>query len=152
MTTTQTLPRTPIPEGALIVTTDTSTNLDWWRASEYPEGTRAIVEDYVSTEDAEDGHAFYWASNNGGLNNVVIAAEHVQLVKTPEQLAQARVPSAEDIKEHLGSALLGDGDGFDITETDRSEGERTVAVYGRTDDGLAFGVHVSVGDPFETDS
>lgn len=151
MTITQKPTQTPIPEGSLIVTTDTSANLAWWRASEYPKGTRAIVEDYVSAEDAEDGHAFYWASSNGGLNNVVIAAEHAQLMKTPKQLAQSRVPSTEVLKEYLGSALLGDGDSFDITETDRSEDERTVAIYGRTDDGLSFGVHLTFSEPFETD-
>lgn len=143
--------QTPAPKGSLIVTTGTSLSLDWWRAHEYREGVTAIVEDYVNAEESSDGHAFYWASNNGGVNNLVIAAEHVRLVKTPEEVAEARTPTLTALKEYVGNALLSDGDGFDITATGRSEGADTVAVYGRTKDGLPFGVHVTVGEPFETD-
>lgn len=154
MTATHASASTALPGGSLIVTTEGSSALDWWDSEPYSKGLRVVLDEYVSAEESDDGHPFYWASTNGGVNNVVLAAEHVQLVKTPAQLAQTRVPTIDAMKEYLSRVLLDEGEGFEITETDRSDpagDERTIAIYGRTDDNLPFGVHISVSPPFEAD-
>lgn len=141
--------QTPIPDGSLIVTTGTSTDLDWWRDHEYPTGLRGIIESYVPAEESTDHHAYYWVSLAGRYSTASVAAEHVKLIRTREQVEAAPVPTLDDLKGYISSALLAGGEVLDITEANRSEDEHTVALYGRTEDGIPFGVRVTVGEPFE---
>lgn len=137
--------RTPAPEGALVIVTGD------FSAPYTLTGVKAIVEEYVPAADSEYGQAFYWLSHDGGLNNLTAPAEYVSLLKTPDQLAEDRTPSLGEVKRFLGSELLSSGEVFSIDETDPTESDKQLMLYGETHDGFRFGVQVNVEAIFETD-
>lgn len=103
-------------------------------------GTEFEVEDYVSAEEAEDGVAFYWGSNNGGSNNVTAAAAGLEVVRTAEEMRARTIPTCEEVARGLN--LLGDHDVFDADEIE-PEGAHVI-LYGSTPDGLRVAVDVKV--------
>lgn len=139
----------PIEEGALArTTTDIIRDKGGERERRYPKGHEFVVEDYVSAEDSEDGVPFYWGSTHksGNMNDVVVEARHVELVKSEAVMSARTLPSAKAIAEYLGSESLGGfgGKGFTFNEADYSAGDGTLELYGSTDDGLPVGVTVKV--------
>lgn len=141
--------QTPAAEGSLIVTTGTSVDLAWWRDREYPEGLHGIVQSYVPAEESQDGHAYYWVSLAGRFHSATVAAEHVRVAKTPSQVARAQLPRLGSITEHVQRSLTRAGDGFTVTRADLDDDGSTITLHARTEDGLTFGVQMSVGEPFE---
>lgn len=139
----------PIKEGSLARTTAAVIrDAGDKRERRYPKGHEFIVEDYVSADDSEDGIPFYWGSTHksGNMNDVVVEASCVELVKTEAAMSARTLPSAQAIAEHLGSEALGGfgGQGFSFNEADYGAGDGTLELYGSTDDGLAVGVTVKV--------
>jgi len=110
------------------------------------------IEDYVSAEEADDGIPFYWASTHGtgNMNDVSVNADCVELVKTAAQMNARRIPTVTEIHDFLGSALLSNGEGFSVTETDR-DGENGVEIAGRTEDGLRFAATIRITSLYEAD-
>lgn len=110
------------------------------------------IEDYVSAEEADDGIPFYWASSHGTGNShdICVNADSVEVVKTAEQMNARRIPTVSELRQFLGSALLDDGEGFRVTETDR-DGENGVEIAGQTNDGLRFAATIQITTIYEAD-
>lgn len=123
-----------------------------WEGGGYKAGRLIEIEDFVSAEEAEDGIAFYWASSHGtgNMNDVCVSAEHVEVVKTANQMNARRIPTMEELRDFLGSALLDSGDTFEITETDR-DGLGGVEIAGKTHDGLRFAATIQITSIYEAD-
>lgn len=138
-----------LESGALAKITNDSTKE--WEGASYKAGRLIEIEDFVSAEEAEDGIAFYWASSHGtgNMNDICVAAEHLEVVKTAEQMSARRIPTMEELRDFLGSALLGNGDTFDITETDRDGAG--VEIAGKTRDGLRFAATIQITTIYEAD-
>ena len=111
---------------------------------DYAKGMEFEVEDYVNAEDADadDGYGYYYGSNMGGINNVEVREDHVELVRTHAQMRARTLPTVSDVAEHIGSEVLG-GD-LDIHETDWGGGEGIINLYGTTPEGLGFAAVVHV--------
>ncbi|UXM92536.1 hypothetical protein [Paenarthrobacter sp. JL.01a] len=137
----------PFEYGAMLRTT-TAHHEDGYK---YNKGVEFEVEDYVTAEeaDADDGYGYYYGSNHGGINNVEVREDHVELVRTLEEMRARTLPSISDIAEHIGSEALG-GD-FDIRETDWAGGEGVINLYGTTPEGLPFAAVVKVLSVESTD-
>lgn len=134
----------PIEVGALCRITQ-NTTID----GDYPlkQGKEFIVEDYVNEADSEDGIPFYWGSSfkTGNMNDVVVRAEFVELLKTAAEMSARTLPSPKSVAEYLATEALGfGGDNFSFDEADYSAGDGSFEVYGRTKDGLPLGVTVKV--------
>lgn len=114
-------------------------------------GDLVVIEDYVSAAESDDGIAFYWASSHGtgNMNDLTPNAANVELVKTAEQMTARRIPTMEELRTFLGSALLGDGDTFEVTETDRDGSG--VEIAGKTRDGLRFAATIQITAIYEAD-
>lgn len=135
----------PIEAGALCRTTE-DVALDGSNYI-YQKGKEFVVEDYVSAADSEDGIPFYWGSSHqtGNMNDVVVRAEFVELVKSSADMAARTLPSAKQITNYLAGEALGFGnDKFSFSEADYSGGDGTLELYGRTAEGLPLGVTVKV--------
>ena len=134
----------PIEVGALArITQDVSIDGDY----PFKKGREFVVEDYVSEADSEDGIPFYWGSSfkSGNMNDVVVRAEFVELVKSQADLSARTLPSAKSIAKYLASEALGfGGDDFSFDEADYSAVDGTFEVYGRTAEGLPPSVTVKV--------
>lgn len=117
----------------------------------YGKGVEFEVEDYVTAEEAEsdDWYGYYNGSNNGGFNNVEVREDHVELVRSREDMRARTLPTVSDIAEHIGSEAMG-GD-FDIHETDWGGGDGIIYLYGKTPEGLNFAATVKVLDVERTD-
>lgn len=115
-------------------------------------GQLIVIEDYVSAEASEDGTPFYWASSHGtgNMNDVIVYADAVELVKTSEQMNSRRIPTLAEVRNFLGFALLEVGDGFDISETDYF-GEDGVEIAGKTSEGLPFVATIQITSIYEAD-
>lgn len=135
---------TEYPEGALLRVTET--HRCGKRQVDY--GTEFEVSDFISAKHSEDGVPFYWGSNQGGMNNVVVLADKVELVKTPEQMRARTIPTAEQIIGALH--CLDDYDGFEITEADRPDGNSR-EISGVTADGLFFACTITVSNVYQAD-
>lgn len=140
------------PNGTLIkVTEDSSNNPNWPQGRDgmpYSKGREGVIEDYASAEESEDGHPFYWVNDNG-YGTFPVDAEHVEVVKTVEAMEARRIPTMEELRDYLGSELLGDCDTFDITQTDRDGSG--VEIAGKTSDGLRFAATIQITSIYETD-
>lgn len=133
-----------LPTGALGRVTEDHT-LDQRRIFK---GSTFEVEDYVSSEEAEDGIPFYWCSNNGGLNNLCVLADKVELVKTAEQMYARRIPTAEEIIAELD--CLDDYEDFRIDAAESPDGNSR-EISGRTKDGLFFACTITVSNVYQGD-
>lgn len=140
---------TPLPAGTLARAKGISRDVDIQRIID--RNTLFVIEDYVSAADAEDGITFYWASSDGtgSVNDIAIEARFVELVKTAEQMNARRIPNVDELRAYLGSALLGDADTFDVTETDRDG--NGVEIAGKTHDGLRFAATIQITSIYEAD-
>lgn len=140
---------TTLENGALAKITHDST--DEWEGKKYRAGTLIEIEEYIDAEEAEDGQAFYWASSHGtgNMNDITVDAAHVELAKTAEQMAARRIPTMEELRDFLGSALLDEGDTFEVTETDRDGAG--VEIAGKTHDGLRFAATIQITSIYEAD-
>lgn len=139
----------PIEAGALArITRDIR---DEENSRDRKKGDLVEIECYVSAEESEDGIAFYWASSNGtgNVNDVCIDADAVEIAKTADQMSARRIPSVEELRAYLGSALLGDTDTFNVTETDRDG--NGVEIAGKTNDGLRFAATIQITSIYEAD-
>lgn len=140
---------TPIPAGSLAKITQDFRDDENSRSRK--KGDLIEIEDYVSAEEAEYGVAFYWASSHGtgNMNDVCVEADHVELVKTPEEMNARRIPTMEELRAFLGSELLGDAPTFDVTETDHDG--NGVEIAGTTRDGLRFVATIQITSIYEAD-
>lgn len=143
-------PTTPIEPGALAKIIHDVPDAGYCRALRA--GELIVIEDYVPADEAEDGTAYYEASTHetGNSYDVTVNVEHVELVKTAAQMGARRIPTVTELRDFLGSELLGDGEGFQVTETDRN-GENGVEIAGRTDDGLRFAATIQITTIYEAD-
>lgn len=113
----------------------------------YKQGKEFVVEDYVAAADSDDGIPFYWGSSHqtGNMNDVVVLADAVELVKSGAAMAARALPPASAVAEHISSEALGFGtDEFRFDEADYSAGDGTFELYGRTSEGLPMAVTVKV--------
>jgi len=109
------------------------------------EGLEFIIEDYVDENDSEDGIPFYWGSRPGNMNDVVVRADAVEIVKTRAEMESRSIPTAAQIAEHIGGEALGFGNAeFRLGEADYSAMDGTLELFGRTSDGLAFSADIKV--------
>ena len=140
---------TTLERGTLAKITHDSTKE--WEGKGYKAGRLIEIEEYIDANEAEDGIAFYWASSHGtgNVNDICVASEHVELVKTAEQMTARRIPTMEELRDFLGSELLGDGDTFEVTETDRDG--NGVEIAGKTRDGLRFAATIQITSIYEAD-
>lgn len=122
-----------------------------WEGKGYKAGRLIEIEEYIDANEAEDGVAFYWASSHGtgNMNDICVAAEHVAVVKTAEQMNARRIPTMEELRDFLGSELLGDCATFEVTETDRDG--NGVEIAGKTRDGLRFAATIQITSIYEAD-
>lgn len=111
----------------------------------YQEGMEFEVEDYATAEeaDSDDGYGYYYGSNNGGCNNVEVREDHVELVKSKEQMDARSIPTKAEVAEHIASESMGFGDDIEFDEADYSAKDGTFEIYG-TKDGLRFAATVRV--------
>lgn len=148
--TTSTPTATPIPNGAMARLVRDITSLTNDR--EYRVGEQFIVSDYIPSEEASNGKAFYWGNIRGGMNNITVLAEDAELSMTAEQVNGRRVPTKASIVNALVESMSGiDSDDFtvDMAEGDTEKG--SVDYSGRTTDGLAFGFTIQLTDLGEID-
>ncbi|PCC37437.1 hypothetical protein [Glutamicibacter sp. BW77] len=61
-----------------------------------------------------------------------------------------RIPTVDELRDFLSSALLDDGYGFSVTETDR-DGLGVVEIAGKTNDGLRFAATIQITTIYEAD-
>lgn len=141
---------TPLPRGTLVRTTRDLLGPDAFDHVNRSKGFEFEVEDFVSAKEANRDVAFYWGNQGGGMNNVAVQADAVEVVRTAEEQAARRPPDMPALRRMLGSALLDDGDGFKITETNY-DGDDAMELYGRTSKDLPFGVRVRIVDVWVTD-
>jgi hypothetical protein len=111
----------------------------------YRKGQSIIIEDYVSAEESLDGVPFYWGSVNGGVYNIWIRADRVELTRSAAEMSARTIPDAEAIIKALSSAVMDRFDGFEINETE-IDGPDSLLVYGCTGDGLQFGFTLTVSE------
>lgn len=139
----------PIENGTLAKITHDSTGK--WEGDSYKAGRLIEIEDYIDANEAEDGIAFYWASSHGtgNMNDVTVDARHVEVVRTADQMTARRIPTMEELRDFLGSALLDEGDTFEVTETDRDG--PGVEIAGKTHDGLRFAATIQITSIYEAD-
>jgi hypothetical protein len=111
----------------------------------YQDGMEFEVEDYVTPEEAEsdDGYGYYYGSNQGGFNNVEVREDHVELVKSKEQMDARAIPTKAEVAEHIASESMGFGDDIEFDEADYSAKDGTFEIYG-SKDGLRFAATVQV--------
>lgn len=123
-----------------------------------PEGFEFEVEEYCpALEPGDEGYGdegyiqgpFYYGNAQGGMNNVEVPADLVEVVMSAGQMAARKLPTAEQIRQFLAWRLCDDGDDFEIHQTDRSGDE--VECYGRTREGLGFGFTVKPTGLWRTD-
>lgn len=122
-------PTTPIEPGALAKIIHDVPDAGYCRALRA--GELIVIEEYVTTEEAEDGTAYYEASTHetGNSHDVTVNAEHVEAANTAAQMNACHIPTVAQLRDFLGSELLADGEGFQVTETDR-DGEKGVEIAG----------------------
>lgn len=138
---------TPLKPGSLARTTVAFSD-DYYN---YPAGMEFEIEDYATAEEADEPYGYYYGSIHGGYNNVDVREDHVELVRSAEDMQSRTIPTPAEIAEHLASESLGGfGDSIDLTESDYSAKDGTFEVYG-TKDGLRFGAIVKVLQVERTD-
>ncbi len=104
-------------------------------------------DDYIQVD-------FYYGNAQGGFNNVCVPADIVEQVKSAEEMAAREIPSLRDVSKAVSSglhSLMNDGMEFYETSVSGEDSAPYVEGYGRTDDGLAFGVKVAVLEVWRTD-
>jgi hypothetical protein len=111
----------------------------------YGQGVEFEIEDYATAEQAEssDGYGYYMGSNQGGFNNVEVREDHVELVKSREEMAARTIPTLAEVAEHIASEATGFGDDIEFDEADYSAKDGTFEIYG-SKDGLRFAACVKV--------
>lgn len=146
MTTPEIAP-TPIEAGSLVKLTRDS------EAGRGRKGDLVVVGEYISAEEATEGVAFYWGSSHGtgNMNDVTMNATDVELVKTRAQMEGRTIPTRDQIVSMLGLALMDDGEGFEVVETNQDSASGAVECFGKTADGLAFVFTVNVTKLHEVD-
>ena len=110
----------------------------------YHAGMTFTVEDYVTAEEAEadDGFGYYYGSNHGGMNNVEVREDHVEEIKSREQMDARTIPTIDEVAAHIGSETHG-GD-LGVHESDWGSGDGIINLYGTTEDGLGFAAVIKV--------
>jgi len=101
------------------------------------------VEEYVTAEEAEDTHGYYMGSNHGGSYNVEVREDHVELVRSREEMRSRKLPTPAEVAAIISSEVIGFND-LNIDEADYSEGNGSIELYGSTREGLRFAVNVKV--------
>lgn len=105
----------------------------------------------------DDGYIqgdFYYGNADGGFNNVCVPAELVELVTSAEDMAARRIPNITQATRLVVDGLMstsGEGAEFFEAGPEGEEGGEFAVAYGRTDDGLPFGMKVAVVEVWETD-
>jgi hypothetical protein len=110
----------------------------------YYAGMTFTIEDHVTAEEAEadDGFGYYYGSNNGGMNNVEVREDHVEAIKSREEMDARTIPTIDEVAAHIGSEAHG-GD-LGIHESDWGSGDGVINLYGTTEDGLGFAAVIKV--------
>lgn len=142
-----------LPQGTLVRTTRYLVGKNALDGTDRPAGFEFEIEEFVTAGDpAKDEIAvdFYYGNVRGGMNNVVVPADAVEVVRTAEQQQARKLPTRTEIRELLGLWMLADADHLKITETN-PDGPVTLEVYGRTDEDLPFGARIRVEEVWRTD-
>ena len=136
---------TPFPNGTLVRVTETHdvgedsiSAGEEFAVSDYWHGDARGQEGYID-------FPFYYGDADGGMNNRMAAADKVELVKTAEEMAARRIPTADEIVSELH--CLGDYDGFRITQADRPDGASR-ELSGYTTDGLYFACTITISNVY----
>lgn len=143
----------PLPQGTLVRTTRYLVGPNALDAVDRPVGFEFEIEEFVTAGDPasdEIGVDFYYGNARGGINNVVVPADAVEVVRTAEQQRARKLPTRTQIRELLGLWMLADADHLKITETS-PDGPVSLEVFGRTDEDLPFGARVVVEQVWRTD-
>lgn len=136
----------PYPPGSLVrVIEDHEVDGSWvYKGAEY------TVTEFVPAGDPEDDelpYDWYWVEDAYGSNREV-RADKVELVKTAEQMAARRIPTAEQIIAQLH--CLGDYEGFELNAADSPDIDSR-EISGMTDDGLRFAFTITVSSIYQAD-
>lgn len=111
----------------------------------YSTGFEFEVEDYVPDGKVNGKPlAFYWGNARGGMSNVCVPADAVEQIKSAEEMAGRKLPSAHDLLGFIASALLTEREGIEIDEVDR--GGQVIEAFGKTEDGLGFGFSFPIAE------
>lgn len=97
-----------------------------------------VVSDYVTSEQAEDGKAFYYVDAEGGMNNFYPLASEVTPGRSVAELQNRTLP---DPTEFLKSLNI-ESDEFTIGGFDLQDG--AITLYSETPEGLMFVAHLEV--------
>lgn len=109
-------------------------------------GQEFTVDAYVSAE-SDDGIAYY-VGDDDHWTATYAAPDKVELVKTAEQLAARRIPTAEQIIAEL--SCLDDYEGFELNAADAPEGASR-ELSGVTDEGLPFAFTITVSNIYQAE-
>ena len=116
----------------------------------YREGMKFTVEEHATAEQAEAAYGYYMGSNNSGFNNVEVREDHVELVRSAQEMAARQVPTPAEVAECIASELMGFND-LNIDEADYSDKNGFLELCGRTPEGLRFVANVKVLGVYEVD-
>lgn len=139
---------TPFPNGTLVRVTETHDVGE----ETISKGEEFTVSDYWGGDaQGREGYIdfpFYYGDARGGMNNLVAAADKVELVKTAEQMNARRIPTPEEIVAELH--CMDNYDGFEITAADRPDGASR-ELSGYTKDGLFFACTITISNVYQGD-
>lgn len=151
-----------IKPGALARLTE-DTPPDWGKRDSQRKGFMFTVEEFVPAP--KEGEAdygdpdaiqedFYYGSTRGGYNNVCVPARIVEQAKSAEEMAARKIPTLKQASNLVSSGIISvfedDADFFE-TSVGGPDNAPEVEAYGRTGEGLGFGMRVAVLEVWQTD-
>lgn len=98
---------------------------------------------------AEDDET--WSSahedGDGGFGHIdILSAEGITLVRSAADMAKRELPTVQDIRDAVSSALIGMwSDDLDVNQTDH-DGEDAIECYGKAKNGLQVYFRVQISD------
>lgn len=118
----------PLPEGTLV------------RVARFQNPVE--VSEYVPVEDADDGKPYYLLSSEYGYCNVDRDEDEIlEVVATPEEARENRVPTRKQVAELFGRLCGEETDDLEIDEVDWGD-EAEVVLYGENEHGRRFAVTI----------
>lgn len=143
----------PLPQGTLVRTTRYLVGQNALDAVDRPVGFEFEIEEFVTAGDPANDEIsvdFYYGNARGGMNNVVVPADAVEVVRTAEQQRARKLPTRAQVRKFLALHVLSSCDQFTITESS-TDGPVSLEVYGRTDEDLPFGARIVVEQVWRID-
>jgi hypothetical protein len=111
----------------------------------YAEGLEFQVEYYATAEeaDSDDGMGYYLGNRDGGFNNVEVREDHIELVRSAQEMGQRKLPTPQEVAEVIADEVMGFND-LNIDEADYSDPNGSLELVGTTPEGLRFVAYVKV--------